>query len=134
MLTGLLHAHSGLRYLVLLAALVVIVLALRGVLGKKPYTKEMRISATAFAGLLHLQVLIGFALIVTGRFYPALIGHIFLMLFAAVVAQIPNSVMRRRPPEARTHMPHLVSTLVAVGLIWAGVAAIGRGLLGSAVF
>jgi hypothetical protein len=93
----------------------------------------MRIPASAFAGLLHLQVLLGFAVAVSGRFYPSLIGHIFLMLFAAVVAQVPLSVMRRRPPEARTHLPHLVSTVVALGLIWAGVAAIGRGLLGSAL-
>ena len=56
------------------------------------------------------------------------------MLMAAVVAQIPASVMRRRPPEERTYAPHLVGTLVAFGLIWSGVAAIGRGLMEAAVF
>jgi hypothetical protein len=133
MLTGLLHAHSGLRYLVLLAAVVTLVMAVAGLVTRRPYGKDIRIPATAFAGLLHLQVLLGFAVAVSGRFYPSLIGHIFLMLFAAVVAQVPLSVMRRRPPEARTHIPHLLSTVVALGLIWAGVAAIGRGLLGSAL-
>jgi heme A synthase len=134
MLTGLLHAHSGLRYLVLLAALVTLVVALLGVVTKRPYGRDMRIPASIFAGLLHLQVLLGFAVAVSGRFYPALIGHIFLMLFAAVVAQVPVSIQRRRPPEARTHLPHLVSTLVALGLIWAGVMAIGRGLLEAQAF
>ncbi len=134
MLTGLLHAHSGLRYLVLVAAVATLVMAIVGIATKRPYGKDMRIPATVFAGLLHLQVLLGFAVAVSGRFHPSLIGHIFLMLLAAVVAQLPLSVMRRRPPEARSHMPHLVSTLVALGLIWAGVAAIGRGLLESAVF
>jgi heme A synthase len=134
MLTGLLHAHSGLRYLILLAAVVTLVVALAGVLTRRPYGAPMRISATAFAGLLHLQVLLGFVIIVSGQFHPTLIGHIFLMLAAAVVAQIPVSVQRRRPPEERTHMPHLVSTVVAFGLIWAGVVSIGRGLLESAVF
>jgi heme A synthase len=134
MLTGLLHAHSGLRYLVLVAGIVSIAYALILVVKARPHDRIMRISASAFAGLLHLQVLLGFVLIVSGTFYPALIGHIFLMILAAVVAQIPVSVMRRRPPEARSAMPHLVGNLVAFGLIWAGIASIGRSLFGSGMF
>jgi hypothetical protein len=134
MLTGLLHAHSGLRYLILGLGLLVLIVALLGVIQKKPYSKLMRVSASAFAGSLHLQVLLGFTILVSGRFYPALIGHIFLLLVAAVVAQIPVSVLRRRPIEERTYMPHLVSTLVTLGLIWAGIASIGRGLLQSNVY
>jgi hypothetical protein len=60
-----------------------------------------------------------------------LIGHIFLMLIAAVVAQIPVSVMRRRPPGERSYTPHAVATFLALGLIWFGVLSIGRGLLES---
>jgi heme A synthase len=131
MLTGLLHAHSGLRYLVLLAGIIAIAYAAASLVSRRPYDRFMRTTASAFAGLLHLQVLLGFVLIVSGTFYPALIGHIFLMILAAVVAQIPVSVMRRRPPEARSHLPHLVGNVVAFGLIWAGIAAIGRGLFGS---
>lgn len=134
MLTGLLHAHSGLRYLILALGLVVLIVSLLGVIQKKPYSKVMRGTAAAFAGSLHLQVLLGFTLLVSGRFYPALIGHIFLLLVAAVVAQIPVSVLKRRPMEERTYMPHLVSTLVALGLIWAGVKSIGRELLQSNVY
>jgi len=134
MLTGLLHAHSGLRYVVLLAGLFALAYALYILFTGKPYDRVVRSSGAAFAGLLHLQVLLGFVLIVSGRFYPALIGHIFMMLFAAVVAQIPLSVMRRRPPEERTVLPHVVATLVAFGLVWGGVLAIGRGLLDSTVF
>jgi asparagine N-glycosylation enzyme membrane subunit Stt3 len=128
MLTGLLHAHSGLRYLILLAGAVALVVAVFGLATGRPYSKGMRISASTFSSLLHVQVLLGFAILVSGRFYPALIGHIFLMLMAAVVAQVPVSVLRRRPMEERTYMPHLVGIVVAGGLIWAGVAAIGRRL------
>jgi len=134
MLTGLLHAHSGLRYVVLLAGVFALAYALYILFTGKPYDRVVRSSGAAFAGLLHLQVLLGFVLIVSGRFYPALIGHIFMMLFAAVVAQIPLSVMRRRPPEERTVLPHVVAILVALGLVWGGVLAIGRGLLDSTVF
>jgi len=133
MLTGLLHAHSGLRYLVLLAGVVAIGYSLYLVLSKKPYDRVMRGSASAFAGLLHLQVLLGFVLLVSGRFHPALIGHIFMMLAAATAVQIPISVFRRRPPESRTPLPHLISGVLAFLLIWGGVLSIGRSLLGSAL-
>jgi heme A synthase len=134
MLTGLLHAHSGLRYLVLLAGFTAAVYALISVVTRRPYDRGLRVSAASFAGLLHLQVLLGFVLLVSGRFYPALIGHIFMMLAAAVAAQVPLSVMRRRRPEDRTAMPHLVGTLVALALIWMGVLSIGRGLFDHSFF
>jgi heme A synthase len=134
MFTGLLHAHSGLRYLVLLAGVLALGYALWGMVSKRPYDKGMRILGTSFAGLLHLQVLLGFFLLVSGVFQPMLIGHIFLMLIAAVLAQIPVSVMRRRPPEQRSFTPHVVVTLLALALIWMGVASIGRGLLQSFAF
>jgi hypothetical protein len=133
--TGLLHAHSGLRYLLLLAGAVALGYALFAVITKRPYDRGLRATAATFAGLLHLQILLGFVLLVSSRFAStALIGHIFMMLFAGIVAQIPLSVMRRRPPEERTVMPHLVATVVALGLIWGGVLSIGRGLLDAYVF
>lgn len=134
MFTGLFHAHSGLRYLVLLAGVLALAYALWGMVTKRPYDKGMRILGTSFAGLLHLQVLVGFFLLVSGVFQPMLIGHIFLLLMAAVVAQIPVSVMRRRPEEARSYTPHVVATAVAFILIWSGIASIGRGLLESFAF
>lgn len=131
MIDGLLHAHSGLRYLVLLAGVTALAYALYGWLSSRSYDRGMRITAASFAGLLHLQVLLGFVIIVSGRFYGALIGHLFMMLAAAAVAQVPLSVMRRRPPEERTFAPHAICAALALALIWGGVAAIGRDLLGS---
>jgi heme A synthase len=134
MLTGLLSAHSGIRYLILVAGVVAFAYALFAVVTRRPYDRGLRATGAAFAGLLHLQVLVGFVMIVSGRFYPALIGHIFMMLFAAVTAQIPLSVMRRRAPEARTALPHLVAVTISLVLIAGGVMAIGRGLLTSTAF
>lgn len=131
MINGLFYAHSGLRYLVLLAGVVALGYSLFAVVTRRPYDRGIRRTAGAFAGLLHLQVLLGFVFLVSGRFYPALIGHIFMMLAAAAVAQIPLSVLRRRPPEERRPMPHLVGTAIALLLIWGGILAIGRGLLDS---
>jgi 4-amino-4-deoxy-L-arabinose transferase-like glycosyltransferase len=122
------YAHSGLRYLVLLAGLATLVYALAGIIVRAPYKRPMRILSTIFAGTLHLQVVMGLALLFTGRFYPQLIGHIFLMVLAAVAAQVVPSIMRRRPEEQRSYLPHAVSAIVALGLIYFGVVAIGRGL------
>ncbi len=128
-MTALYHAHSGLRYLVLLAGVLALLWALYGALTRRPYGRPMRILASSFAGLLHLQVLVGFALLFTGRFSTALIGHFFAMILAAGTAQVVPSVMRRRPPERRSHLPHAVAAAVALFLIVLGILAIGRGPL-----
>lgn len=126
----LLHAHSGLRYLVLLAGLVAVVYAATGLLRGRAYDRGMRITSLAYAGFLHLQVLVGLFLLVSGRFQPtALIMHIFLALMAAVVAQLPPSVMRRRPPEERTYAPHLVGTVASLALIVLAILSLGRSVL-----
>ena len=125
-------AHSGVRYLVLLFGVACALYALFGWATGRPYDRPMRVIASMFAGTLHLQILLGVAVIFTGTFYPALTGHIMTMVIAAAVVQLPVSVMRRRPEEQRTYAPHAVSALIALALIWAGVASIGRTLLGSA--
>jgi heme A synthase len=126
----LLAAHSGFRYLVLLAALLVIGYALFGLATKRPYDKTMRILAAAFTGVLDLQVLLGIATLLSGVFYPQLGGHIVMMILAAAVAHVVSAVMKRRPPEERTWMPHVVGTLIVIGVIVGGIMAIGRPVIG----
>jgi hypothetical protein len=60
-------------------------------------------------------------------FNPA---HVITLLFAAVVAQIVPSVMRRRRPDARTYPPYLIGSGVALALAIAGILALGRPVLG----
>ena len=124
-------AHSGLRFLVLLAGLFVVLYALVGHFGKREYSTAMGRLAAAFTGLLHLQVLTGVAVLFTRPFYNSIIGHLFLMLMAAAVAQLTSSVVRRRPQDKKTYGPHLVGAVVALGLVAAGILAIGRGVFQS---
>ena len=63
-------------------------------------------------------------------FYPQLSGHIASMVLAAVVAHLVSAVMKRRPIAERTFMPHIVSTLIVLGLIATGIMAIGRPIVG----
>lgn len=129
---GLLQIHSFLRWILLIAGLVALGYAIYGVITKRPYDRIMRTSASTFAGLLHLQVVLGFFIIVSMRLtLTGLIGHIFLTLGAAVAAQVPLSMMRRRRPENRTFLPHLLGTALAFVLLWFGMQSINRGLFTS---
>jgi len=124
------HAHSGFRYLVLLAGVATLLYALYGTLARRPFDKTMRTLGSVFAGTLHLQLFLGVALLFSGRFGSGVAGHVFLMVFAAAVAQVVPSVTRRRPPERRSHAPFVVSSIVALALVAAGVMALGRPLVG----
>ena len=130
MTTFIFQSHSGLRYLILLGGVLTVLYAAYGVVSGRPYDKTIRILSSIFVGTLHLQVLMGLALLLSGMFQPQLIGHIFMMLFAAAAAQIPVSVMRRRPEELKSYMPHGVGALTALALIAGGILAIGRPIVG----
>lgn len=126
----LLEAHSGLRYLVLLAGLVVIGYAAFGAATGRPYDKRMRILAAVFTGLIDLTALVGVIYLFSGVFYPQLGGHIATMVLAVAVAHIVSVVMRRRPPEQRTYLPHVIGTAIVLALVATGIIAIGRPVVG----
>ncbi|MDT8340031.1 MAG: hypothetical protein RQ751_00845 [Longimicrobiales bacterium] len=128
----LLHAHSGLRYLILLLGLAVVVYALRGALNRAPYDNRMRVMAGVFALLMYLNVFVGLAALFGRPFQPYLIGHVLVMVFAAVTAHLVPAVMKRRPMEERTYLPHAVGAVVALALTVAGILALPAGrVLGS---
>ena len=125
-MTALLHAHSGLRFLLLLLGAVNLVVLLGGLATKTPYGKLHRILAASFVGMMHLQVLIGLALVAMGRWYPALIGHLAMMMLATFLAQLAMAVNKKRPTPG-LQLP-LAGVVVSLLLIFGGVMAIGRGL------
>jgi hypothetical protein len=127
-----LYAHSGLRYLVLLAALVLAVASLTGILTHKPAGKLSRILGASFVGLLDLQILLGLTLLLLGLYTPRVIGHLVLMLTAAAVAHTGHVMARRRPEQA--HRWRLGGVLVASLLIALAIAAIGRTVFQSTAF
>lgn len=126
------YAHSGLRYLVLLAAAMAIVAPAMALASKTEEDRLGRVSISAFAGLIDLQILLGVVLILTGLYYPALIGHIAMMVLAAVSAHAAAVVARRRPDPRGRHIVRLIGAALALVFIIGGIAAIGRTLFGSA--
>jgi len=122
------YAHSGLRYLVLLMGLVAVVYFAYGLATKRPVDKSVRIIGSSFAGLLDTQILLGIILLGTGwPFYPALWGHLVMMVLAAGLAHALLVVNRKRPN------PGYLLPLIGVGgallLVIGGILAIGRGLM-----
>ena len=123
------HAHSGLRYLVLLAGLMAFLYTLIAALRSRPWDRGGRILVSVFAGLLDLQILLGVILAFVWRFYPALWGHLTMMLLAAAAVHGASIINRRRPPERASHMTAALGTAGALILIVGGIAAIQRSIL-----
>lgn len=123
------HAHSGLRYLVLLAGVASFFYSMGGALTARPWDRGGRILLMTFVGLLDVQILIGLILVFAWPFYPALWGHIVLMVLAAAAAHFTSIVNRRRPPEERRHLTAALGVAGSVVLIVGGISALGRSVL-----
>lgn len=121
--------HSWLRYAVLLAGLAALGYALWGSLGKRPYKKAMWDLASAFTLTLYLQLVLGFLLIFTYRFFSGPLGlHMVFSMLAAVASQMTYSANRRRPREERTYGIHVIGVGVALALVVAGILVIRPSL------
>ena len=127
---ALFFAHSGLRYLVLLAALIALVYAARAVLSKREGGSGSRISTAAFLGLLDLQIILGLILTSMGVFYAALAGHFITMLVAAGVGHA-TSLYARRSGGAKADQIRLIGLSLTLLLIILGIVAIGRSVFGT---
>lgn len=121
--------HSWLRYAVFLAGLAAFGYALWGLLAKRPYQKLMWDLAAAFTVTLYVQVVLGFLLIFTYRFFSGPLGlHMVLTMAAAALAQMSYSVNRRRPREDRSYAIHVLGIGAAVLLVVAGILVIRSSL------
>ncbi len=118
------HAHSGLRFLVLLAAAIALAVLAWGWSARRPFGGQSRASVAVFVATLDLQVLIGIGLLFTRPFYGALMGHL-VMLGAAMLAAHALSVYARKQEDARrAHGIALAGVALALLLIVGGIMAI----------
>lgn len=127
----LLHLHSGLRYLVLLAGLAVIAYALRGVATGRPHDATMKKLAITFRSLMDVTLFSGIVMVTVGYNFNADAGlHVVLMMLATVVSHIVPAVMRKRKQEQRTLMPYAVATAVVLAMVIVGTLSLGRPAFG----
>jgi hypothetical protein len=140
----LLQAHSGIRWIILLAAIVVILKSLIGLFGNGKYGKFDNILAASFVGFMHLQGLIGVILYFISpiaqqarsvgmgnmmadsnlRFWG--MEHIVLMVLAVVAAQVGRSISKKASDDSvkfrfQAIFFGIAILLVLLGIPWARI-------------
>ena len=123
------YTHSGVRYLVLIAAAAAIVYLLVGLLRGGQFDKLAKILTAAYVGLLDLQVGLGVVLYLLIPSYPQLLGHVVMALAAVTVAHVAN-IMNKRRDEPSLGIA-LAGVVISLILIVGGIWAIGREILGT---
>ena len=123
------YTHSGVRYLVLLAAIAAVVYLLVGMFRGGPVDKLAKILSGAYVGLLDIQVLTGIVLYLMIPSYPQLMGHVLMMLAAVSVGHAANIVNKRR--DEPSWGVALGGVAVSLILIVGGIMAIGRPIFGT---
>jgi uncharacterized membrane protein YphA (DoxX/SURF4 family) len=116
------QAHSGLRYLVLLAALGAVV-SLAYALAMGRMDRSARVLPIAFTALLDLQVLLGIGLVIGGVFPDAAVGHLVMMVLALVATHGSSVMAKRASTERREMIIRLVGIVLAVVLIAGGIGS-----------
>jgi hypothetical protein len=151
MYTAFLVIHSLLRWVLILAGLIVIVRAISGTVGRKPWLPADNLAVRVFGISMDLQVLIGLLLYVwlspfirdawgdmaaTMRNAPLrffAVEHLVGMLVAMVFVQIGRAKVRKAPDPVRKHK--LAAIFFGIGMViillsipWRGTPG-GRPLL-----
>jgi len=143
MYNGLLHAHSGVRYIVLLGLLIVVVTSLLGWINRKPYTPtDNKLSLYLFIAT-HIQLLLGLILYFVSPFVQFggttmsdkttrywTVEHMVGMLVAVVLITLARSTSKRMSDDNARHKRMFIFNFVALVVIIAIISISGRGLIG----
>lgn len=123
------YMHSGIRYLVLLAGFAALAYLVFGLATKRDFDKLAGALSGAYVGLMDVQVLVGILLYLLIPSYPALLGHVVMMLAAVSVAHVANVLNKRR--ETKSYGVAVAGVALSLILIIGGIMAIGRPIIGS---
>lgn len=147
-----LFIHSVLRWVLLAAILGALGLALKGWLGKHPFSKPQRITHIVMIASLHLQVALGALLYVQSWAYVLLedpggtmknamarfwaVEHVFAMVVGAVLIQVGHLRAKKAKDDAAKHQRTLIWVgigllIVLAGMPWPFRPEIGRPWLPS---
>ncbi len=143
MYNGILHAHSGLRWLVVIFLVLAIVKSLAGWLGKKEFNKSDNIVALILLSVTHLQFLVGLGFYLIGGSYNLLsnmsnsaarfwgMEHGLSMIIAIVLITLGRVKSKKAATDELKHKKGAIFYIIALVLIlWAGIFkpyALGKG-------
>lgn len=148
MLTGLLHTHSLLRYVLLALLLISIFRSMGGWMGKKPYTDGNR-KLTLFTMIsAHLQLVLGLVLYFVSPIVQAALAdmgfamkdaglrfwaveHLSMMLIAITFITLGNILSKKGATDEAKHKRVAIFFLLALAVIFIAVpwpwSAVSRG-------
>ncbi len=138
MLNGLIHAHSGLRWIVLILLLAAIFKSLMKWRSNVGYSESDR-KTNLFAMIsMHIQLLLGLALFsMSGRvdfsqmkdamFRFFSVEHTTMMLIAIVFVTIGHAKSKKTTDDAKKHKTIFIFYLIALLLVLAGIPWPFRG-------
>ncbi len=139
MYTGFLHLHNFLRWLIVIAGFICVIMAFRGWSGKRKWTNLDNILGVTFASLLDLQLVIGLVLYffvspVTKaafnqfgaamkdenlRFYA--VEHILMMVIAIVVVHLGRNKLKKAGEDVARHRISAIFHTIGLILILAAI-------------
>ena len=127
-LTLLRGAHSGVRWMVVLASLAALIWLVYSLVTSRAYDRVTQRIMTTFSSLVGLQWLIGLIFLIalgtsTGFGVRLYWEHAVIMTLVLVAAHV-HMMLKRRPDRARL-IGGLVSLVVALALVYVGVARVG---------
>ena len=126
------YAHSGVRWLVVLATVVALVAVIIGLAQKRPYEAFARRFMLIFSSLVGVQWALGILVMLVlgvpeGTTYRW--EHAVIMTLALVAAHM--YLPAKRQPDSRRYVISIVVILVTLVLVFVGVARLpGQSLLG----
>ena len=141
MYEGLLHAHSGLRWIVLVLIVWALFKSVTGWAGKKDYQKSDRLAALLALIFTHIQLLIGLALYFISpkvsfqsgvmesqllRFYT--VEHMSMMIIAIALITIGFSTAKRLSESVAKHKRIAIMYGIGLVIILASIPWPFRGL------
>lgn len=131
MVTGLFHAHSGWRYIIILLLVVTLVKALLGVISKGRWGSLDEWLNRLNPIAIDIQFLLGLILWIlqqrwTGAVPLSSWEHPFTMLIAAALSHITAARVKKAPTDAAKYQAALVGYLITGIVIALGVARITR--------
>lgn len=142
MYTGLLHTHSGLRYVVLLLLVLVVAKSLVGLLNKKPFEKADEKMTLWLMIATHTQLLVGLILYFVSPFVQFgantmkdsvtrywTVEHSFMMILAVVFITMARTTTKKMTDDKAKHKRVFIMSTLGLVLIVAAIIMSGRGIL-----
>lgn len=138
MYLALLYTHNLTRWIVLIAAVAALALALTGRFGKQPFGKQHRIANLVFVSSMDLQLVLGLLLYfvspliqsglanmsaamgdATLRFF--LVEHSFYMIVALALAHVGSVMVRKAKDDGAKHTRTLIWFGLSLVVVLAGI-------------